>query len=433
MRIQLSEIHYICFKLKTDFMKKRLLIGLLLISAANLNAQQQIGNSGFETWETVGDGEEPTNWNSFETAQGDWSFFGGEQVGQSADIRPGSSGTKSAHVWSNEVAGVIANGNLTLGIINMGSTTASSSSNYNISLTANTSFSEVMTDEPDSLVFWVKFNPASNNTTDSARVKATIHDNYNYRDPEDANSLPHVYATAVKNYGKTNNAWVRMSIPFVYGGPAATGNFILMTFTTNKTPGLGSDNDQIWIDDVELIYNPEGNQQIVVNDDTFSGDQDGDIVCDVLANDVDPEGQIDESSVQVLSGPSNGTVLIDGGSGEITYTPNPGYSGPDSFTYNVCDEGAPATCGDGVVSITVNYVSVDEVSIENAIVYSNSNTLYFKGMDDVKANYVVYNLTGSLVAKGAVSPAVSFNERSGVYLVSIITDTTTVTKRIYKN
>ena len=48
-----------------------------------------------------------------------------------------------------------------------------------------------------------------------------------------------------------------------YSGASSTPEFILVTFTTNKTPGGGADGDAIFIDDVELIYNsPAGINEI---------------------------------------------------------------------------------------------------------------------------------------------------------------------------
>ena len=218
-------------------------------------AQQQVGNSGFETWETVDPGEEPVNWNSFLNAGGTFSFAAGDQLNSSTDVRPGSSGTKSAHIFSNDVFGTIANGNVTVGKINMGSVTANDPGNYNSSIITDVDFSEALTDSPDSLVFWAKFTPANGSGNDSARVRAAIHDNYAFRDPTDATSATHLVASATRNYANTNGNWVRISVPFDYSGPASTPAFLLITYTTNKTPGGGSDNDQVWIDDMELIYN----------------------------------------------------------------------------------------------------------------------------------------------------------------------------------
>ncbi|MFG3757383.1 Ig-like domain-containing protein, partial [Klebsiella pneumoniae] len=54
--------------------------------------------------------------------------------------------------------------------------------------------------------------------------------------------------------------------------------------------------------------------------------------------------------------PTHGTATVSGGS--ITYTPNPSYSGMDSFTYTASNAGgttAPATITVTVSNATVNY------------------------------------------------------------------------------
>ena len=195
-------------------MKKILLTATILSSVFSLSAQQQIGNSGFENWETVSSGEEPTNWNSFLSAGGALSNFAGDQLESSTDVRPGSTGVKSAKIFSNSTLGIIANGNLTVGKINMGSASPSSTSNYNSSIITDANFSEAYTDTPDSLTFWAKFVPASGNTTDSARVSAIIHDNFVLLDPINVASQPHVMGTAIKNFVKTDNAWGKNQCSF---------------------------------------------------------------------------------------------------------------------------------------------------------------------------------------------------------------------------
>ncbi len=204
------------------------------------------------------------NWNSFLSATGSWAWAAANQMEQSTDVRPGTSGTKSCRIWSRDVFGIIANGNVTLGRINMGSTTPSSPDNYNFSNTADADFSESLTDTPDSLVFWAKFTP--NGGSGNARMKATLHDNYDYRDPEDATSSNHVVATAVINYPSTGGNWMRFSVPFNYSGPASGNTHILITFTTNEAPGGGDADDEVLIDDVELIYNPSGIGENTVSD-----------------------------------------------------------------------------------------------------------------------------------------------------------------------
>lgn len=249
-------------------MKKSLLtLGAIAFTTLSFS-QQQIGNSDLEQWEVVASpDEEPVNWNSFLTASGSLAQFASSQLTKETDVRPGSSGMYSARIFSNNVLGVIANGNLTVGRINMGSATPSSSNNYNSSVIADANFSEALTDEPDSIVFWVKFTPV--NAADSGRVSAITHDSYAHRDPIDAASVPHTRAMAMYNFATTNGQWVRKSFPFNYTGAATTTDFILLTFATNKTPGGGSGNDQMWIDDVELIYN-QGSNNLAENTADFA-------------------------------------------------------------------------------------------------------------------------------------------------------------------
>jgi hypothetical protein len=232
---------------------------LSLISTVTLFSQQ-IDNASMEDWDNLGIAtEEPTNWNSFMTATGGLAFFGSQQVERSSDVPSASSGMYSARVSSKSILGIVANGNLTLGQINMGSSTPSSPDNYNFTSTGDSDFSQILTTMPDSIVFWVQFN--ANNNADSARIHAIIHDDYDFRDPIDAASAPYTVATVGLNYG-TTNGWERKSLPFDYVGPSTTAKFILITFTTNKIPGGGSAGDEVFIDDVELIYNSSGLQSI---------------------------------------------------------------------------------------------------------------------------------------------------------------------------
>ncbi len=60
------------------------------------------------------------------------------------------------------------------------------------------------------------------------------------------------------------------------------------------------------------------------------------VTIDVVKNDVDVDGSIDFTSVQIDTQPSTGTVEVIG-DGRIRYTPDPTSSGTFSFTYTVAD------------------------------------------------------------------------------------------------
>ena len=90
----------------------------------------------------------------------------------------------------------------------------------------------------------------------------------------------------------------------------------------------------------------------IVENDTASVDEDTSISINVLENDNDGDGG-SAISLDSVTAPENGTVEMNGTS--VIYTPNPDYSGTDSFTYTVRDiGGATATA---MVSVTVTAVN----------------------------------------------------------------------------
>ncbi len=236
--------------------KLTLSIICLLVFAAGAAKAQQVLNSNFEAWDNLGSAtEEPTNWNSFKTGTGTLISFTSQQLKRSTLKRPGSSGTYSAVIWAKSVLTTLANGNFTTGQVNANSGTPTDPSNFNATVITDPLFRAPLTVRPDSLIVWIKFKPAGTGA-DSARVSAIIHDNYAMHDPADAGSASHLVGKAIKNFAKTNGAWIRKSIPFTYPGPATNQQYILITFTTNKTPGSGTAGDSLYVDDLELFYNP---------------------------------------------------------------------------------------------------------------------------------------------------------------------------------
>lgn len=260
---------------------KKLLLNVSLIIAflftSNLIfAQYQLTNSGFENWESVSQsnksGQEPIQWNSFITMQTKSALFNSARANKieaSTDVRPGTNGSKSAKIWSTSVVGVVANGNLTTGRIYGGSMTASDASgNYNFSdPSSDAAYKHAFAGKPDSIATWMKFVPSS--TSEQARISAIIHENSRYQDPE-ATTYSNVVAKAQTNFYPTSDkGWQRISVPFVYEGNK-TPAYILVSYTTNKTPGKGTSGDALYIDDAEMIYNSKANS-VSFNGTTFSG------------------------------------------------------------------------------------------------------------------------------------------------------------------
>ncbi len=113
------------------------------------------------------------------------------------------------------------------------------------------------------------------------------------------------------------------------------------------TPGTGW-----WIDDVEFtaLFQDSADCPVAPRaiDDTATTFEDQPVVIEVLANDSDPNG--DPISLGSVGAPANGTADANP-DGSVTYTPNPGFVGEDSFDYEVCDGGG--LCNTGSVVVTV--------------------------------------------------------------------------------
>ena len=245
---------------------KRILIAissLFIFSFLSLNLSAQYGpqfnNRGFEQWtDRV---SEPVRWHSGGTATGTFSGFVSSQIETSTQTRPGTTGSKSVRIFPTSVLGITANGNITNGRMNAGSMSATGSGNYNYTQRAESAFNTPINQLPDSLSVWVCFRSTS--STDKAQVKAVVHGDADYKFIANGTEEPanmHV-ATAVLSFARTSTAsgaytWRRLSIPFNNSGPCTDVRYILFTATTNETPGTGSTSDDLFIDDVLLIYKP---------------------------------------------------------------------------------------------------------------------------------------------------------------------------------
>lgn len=94
------------------------------------------------------------------------------------------------------------------------------------------------------------------------------------------------------------------------------------------------------------------NDAPVANNDTASTVLETAVAIDVLANDIDVDG--DMLTVTNLTNPTNGSVTNNGTN--VTYTPNNGFTGTDSFTYTAND----VTAADSnVATVTITVVSAD--------------------------------------------------------------------------
>lgn len=129
------------------------------------------------------------------------------------------------------------------------------------------------------------------------------------------------------------------------------------------------------------------------------------VIINVLANDqpgvAGVAGKALSPPPSSISAPSNGAAVLSGNN--IQYTPNPGFTGTDSFTYQICD--AASVCSTATVFVDVypsgaaNVVTaVDDYVVTNGIAPASGNVL----SNDTQLSGAAFGSTVTLVGPATV-------------------------------
>ena len=365
---------------------------------------QQFENYTFEEWETVsGSSVEPKNWNSFKTADTKnfiLSMGLKDQISKSTEKHTGTTGSYSARVFSTSTLSVIANGNMTTGKIYAGSTTANSDSNYNFTKRSDANFNNPLTTIPDSLTVWVAFKP-KDASKGNARITTTIHGDTDLKQLAKSGDSPAnmVCATANAEITATSTSavvWKRMSIPFVKGSNNDP-RYILATFNTNATPGGGSANDELYVDDICLIYNPSLNMELLAQTEyNVSNINSANISVPFTLNGSMSVYNINKSDNEVIAqlSDANGSFAnpIELGrvttnvSGTINGAIPAGTPAGTGYKVRVVSTNYPMVSNETNVAINFTYIPVPEVEIALGDVLAKSAVATFAPNTDC-ANY----------------------------------------------
>ena len=243
-------------------MKKILTTLLCVVATFTAQAQYQLANGDFESWETVEYTEtkvceEPVQWSSFYDATGGMKSFGTgttPQIYKDEDVHTGTAGQYSCRITSRSVFGVVAQGNLTNGCVNMGSATATDASgNYNYINEAREDQAMRFTGRPDAVRFWVKFSGVK---AGNCSVMLTT-EGY-YQDPVygDRNTATLVAQALSGASIVSNDEWTQYTVPFEWLSKEQPF-YALVNVSTCSEPGAGAAADYLYIDDIEMIYNSE--------------------------------------------------------------------------------------------------------------------------------------------------------------------------------
>ena len=137
---------------------------------------------------------------------------------------------------------------------------------------------------------------------------------------------------------------------------------------------------------------------VVDADTTLEGQT---VAIDLAANDTDPDDGLDVTSIQIVAGPSNGSVVVNG-DGTVDYTHDGSETTSDSFTYSIRDL-AGAVSNIATVSVAVTPQNDAPTLGNNALTITEGQTVVLSGtnvsatdVDDVDSTlqFAVSGVTG---------------------------------------
>jgi hypothetical protein len=246
--------------------------------------------------------------------------------------------------------------------------------------------------------------------SESATVSITVINVVPVADDQDLSMLPatalDITLSCTDTDGPSNLTYTVLSWP-VNGTLVTNGALPDMTYT--PTGGFeGADsftflvNDGLTNSEPATISITVENTAPVADGQSVSTPYETALAITLTGSDVDGPSNL---TFTVASQPANGTLATNGALPNLTYTPNSGYVGADSFTFTVndgMDDSAPAT-----ISITVEEPSAVEDPVIRASVSSGSLSLSWDGDGtyNVLTNANLLNAEGwGIAVSNAVSP-----------------------------
>ncbi len=434
-------------------MRRVFFITIICLTCLLCKAQYgtQFDNRGFENWANFGSNNntnEPVHWHSTKSASGTFSGLLSKQIEPSSVVRPGSTGTKSVRLWPTSVVGVTANGNMTNGRMNAGSMSATGSGNYNYTQRSDDRFNTPINNVPDSIAVWVCFRSADPNQ--EAVVRAAVHGDTDFKFLSNGATEPadQLVAFATKYLTRTSEAggnynWIRLSIPFIQNGPCYDPCYILFTVTTNKVPGEGGTSDDLFVDDILLIYNPSIQMAAIEKDHYFFGET---LTIPFTLNGTFSAENLNAPANQVIAQLSNATGsfadpielgrITTNNSGNMTVTIPQGIFSGTGYRIRMVTTNYPVISEDNGFDITIG--SGEEIAEQNThsvLVYPNPVNQSFRLVtDEPLSELALYNLEGELVLsftniENPMDISVS-DIPSGVYLIQCQSNKKLITQKI---
>lgn len=222
-------------------------------------AAYQIANADFENWTDDENAKIAEGWNSFDTAAGLFASFASmSPMPQKIEGYKGN----GVRIVSKDLWVAYANGNITTGHINMGSTDPTDASNYNFTDRTDVNGNMPFAGRPDAFEVYARFTPGTAKAAADAeqeqpalqgRVQLILHKDAAYHDPEMAEMADEKVGSANVLIPATEE-WTKFTGEFSYTTDEAPEvQYLLASATTNPVPGASKD-DQLDLDELRLIY-----------------------------------------------------------------------------------------------------------------------------------------------------------------------------------
>lgn len=147
------------------------------------------------------------------------------------------------------------------------------------------------------------------------------------------------------------------------------------------------------------------NHNPVANNDATTVGKNNQVVIDVLANDVDPDGNatLDPASVTIIDPPAVGSAVVDPATGKITYTATD-VEGIFTFTYVVSDTSIPVL-GSNTATVTVNVFQPDGITLTKAVYRTSTRQWNIVGTTVIPAPNSVIVHVGPTLAGPVIGTA----------------------------
>ena len=280
---------------------------------------------------------------------------------------------------------------------------------------------------PDSYTYQVCDSSTPTPACSSAVVTVTVGPNVVIANPDAATTPPITPVTVDVRANDSSSTGTPLANPTITTAPGHGTAVVNPSGTVTYTPAAGFSGVDTFVYQVCDTSVPTPvcasttvtitvPNNVTAAPDASTTPQNTPVATDVLANDGHTTGgsPLNPASVTVTTAPAQGTTTVDPTTGKITYTPATGFSGTDSYVYQVCDASTPTPgCASATVTITVPANNVTANNDTATTTPGTPVTITVLGNDTVTSGGSPLNPASVTVTAGPAHGAVTIDPATG--------------------